>query len=77
MVIPEHSISQKHARLVVSAETLKICDLNSKNGTKIDREDNLLQPQVEFQIDQTMTIYLADIKCTFILNLPPKALAAV
>ena len=42
IVIKEASISQKHASLYVTSGRITLTDLGSKNGTKINSEDNLL-----------------------------------
>lgn len=43
LVVKELSISQKHATLFAAPGRITITDLGSKNGTKINGEDNLIE----------------------------------
>jgi len=65
VVINELSISQKHAKLIVTDHKMVIVDLDSKNGIRINNDVNLLERNKEFTIDESMIIYLAEAKCKF------------
>ena len=72
IILKENSISQKHARLVVTPQFITITDLGSKNGTKIDTPDNELPKDHPTIIDSGTVIYFADIKCTFVRTEDPE-----
>jgi pSer/pThr/pTyr-binding forkhead associated (FHA) protein len=40
VVVKDFSISQKHARLIVTPQTMTLSDIGSKNGVKINSEGN-------------------------------------
>jgi pSer/pThr/pTyr-binding forkhead associated (FHA) protein len=63
LVIKEISISQKHATLYAAPNRITLTDLGSKNGTKINGEDNLIARDKEVVVDESMIIYFADVKC--------------
>lgn len=65
MVIDDASISAKHAKLIVTPESMRIIDLDSKNGIKMNSSGNTLAKNTQFAIDESMNIFLADIKCKF------------
>jgi hypothetical protein len=50
----------------VTPQTMTITDVGSKNGVKINNEDNELERHKEVTIDESMNIYLAEVKCKFV-----------
>jgi pSer/pThr/pTyr-binding forkhead associated (FHA) protein len=42
VVIDDASISAKHAKLIVTPESMRIIDLDSKNGIKMNSSGNTL-----------------------------------
>ena len=68
IVINEGSISKKHARLKVTKAGVWITDLGSKNGTKINGSDMLIESGKEVAIDESMVINFADVQCHIELN---------
>ena len=42
VLIDDASISGKHAKLIVTPESMKIIDIDSKNGIKMNSEGNTL-----------------------------------
>lgn len=67
-MINEGSISKKHARLKVTKAGVWITDLGSKNGTKINGSDMLIESGKEVAIDESMVINFADVQCHIELN---------
>lgn len=59
LLIPHPSISQKHAILKVVKSSVTVADVGSKNGTKINTEDNRLEKAQEVKVYDAMIIYFA------------------
>ena len=63
--IEELSVSSKHAVLKVTDKSLTITDTGSRNGVKINSEENRIAQDTEIVIDGGMIVYLGDVKCKF------------
>jgi len=58
VVLNEPSISQIHIKLFATDQRMIITDIGSKNGTRINSEDNIIEKNKEFVIDEHMIIHL-------------------
>lgn len=63
LVLAEPSISQKHANIIVTTIKTTLIDIGSKNGTKINGVDNLIEKNQSVDVDESMIIHFADVKC--------------
>jgi len=53
LIVPDHTVSRRHAELLKTAEGWKIADLGSRNGTRVNGEaveERLLQPGDEVSL---------------------------
>lgn len=49
----------------MTEKSLTITDTNSRNGVKINSDENRIAPNTEIAIDGGMIVYLGDVKCKF------------